>query len=100
MIRILLEFLLPLVLPTLVYAGWMALEKRRAERLGKGEAPSWREAPWVWLSLAGVVLAALLLFGLALMRDTGNAKGQYVPPRMEKDGRIVPGHVEPRGAQR
>jgi hypothetical protein len=94
MIRILLEFLLPLVLPTLVYAGWMALEKRRAERLGKGEAP------WVWLSLAGVVLAALLLFGLALMRDTGNAKGQYVPPRMEKDGRIVPGHVEPRGAQR
>lgn len=100
MIRILVEFLLPLILPTLVYGLWMALERRRAEKLGKGEPPGWGEAPWLWLSLAGVALAGMLTLGLTLMTDTGNAKGQYVPPRMEADGSIVPGHVAPKAPAR
>ena len=96
MIRILLEFLLPLILPTVVYGLWMAFERRRQEKLGRGEPPTWRDAPFVWLGLAGVVLTAVLLFGLVLLRDTGNAKGQYVPPRLAPDGTIAPAHVEPR----
>ena len=100
MIRILIEFLLPLLLPTVVYGLWMAYERRRQEKLGRGEMPGWRDAPWVWLGLAGVVLTAVLLFGLVLMRDTGNAKGIYVPPRMAPDGSIAPAHVDPRPPSR
>ncbi|MBL8833276.1 MAG: hypothetical protein JNL71_12870, partial [Rhodospirillales bacterium] len=70
MIRILLEFVVPLVLPLAVYAAWMAMEKRRADKLGHGEAPTWAEAPWVWLSLAGVLLAGVVTVGLVLMQGS------------------------------
>jgi len=93
-IRILLEFVVPLVLPLAVYAAWMAMEKRRADKLGHGEAPTWAEAPWVWLSLAGVLLAGVVTVGLVLMQGSQEARGTYVPPRMGEGGAVVPGRFE------
>ena len=95
MIRILLEFIVPLVLPLALYAAWMAMEKRRADKLGHGEAPTWAEAPWVWLSVAGVVLAGVVTVGLVLMQGSQEARGVYVPPRMGEGGTVVPGRVNP-----
>ncbi|MBL8808413.1 MAG: hypothetical protein JNN22_16320 [Rhodospirillales bacterium] len=94
MIRILFEILVPLVAPVFVYAAWMAMEKRRAEKLGHGEAPTWAEAPWVWLSLAGLVLVGVVTLGTVLMQETAAPRGTYVAPRMGEDGAIVPGYVE------
>ena len=95
MIRILFEFVVPLVLPLVLYAAWMATEKRRAEKLGHGETPGWSEAPWVWLSLAGLALAAVVTAGAVLLQDPPAARGNYVPPRMGEGGVVVPGRVEP-----
>ena len=95
MIRILFEFLVPLLLPLALYAAWMAMEKRRADKLGHGEAPSWAEAPWVWLSVAGVVLAGVVTVGLVLIQNADGPRGVYVPPRMGEGGAVVPGHVDP-----
>ncbi|MBI1245388.1 MAG: hypothetical protein GC202_10315 [Alphaproteobacteria bacterium] len=94
MIRALFEVLLPLILPVFVYAAWMAMEKRRAEKLGHGEAPTWAEAPWVWLSLAGLILAGVATMGTVLMQETSAPRGTYVAPYVGEDGAIVPGHVE------
>ena len=94
MIRILFEIVLPLVLPVFVYAAWMAMEKRRAEKLGHGEAPTWAEAPWVWLSFAGLLLAGVVTMGTVLMQETDGPRGTYVAPRMGEGGAILPGHVE------
>ncbi len=84
MTYIFLRYLLPLLLPVLVYAGyvlWCRQTGRTAESIS-----------WVWLLGAGVVLAALVAG--ALMVDSGAPRNaEYTPPRLE-DGRIVPGRAE------
>jgi hypothetical protein len=106
-IRLLVEFLLPLVAPTLAYALWLAWRQRS----GGGQAASgdtadadadagtprpadWRSAPWIWLGAAGIALVAAVAIGLGMSRSLGGIGGTYVAPRVI-DGRIVPGHVDP-----
>lgn len=93
MIRILLQYILPIALPSLLYVAWLAYENRRIARGGAGRPPRWQEGPWPWLIAGGVVFAVLLSFALANIGGYGTG-GTYVPPRVE-DGRIIPGHVEP-----
>ncbi|MBM3478984.1 MAG: hypothetical protein FJX69_07175 [Alphaproteobacteria bacterium] len=100
MIRLLAEFLLPLLAPTIAYAIWRALA-RRAAPPGEGEpgaapaAASWREAPWIWLGGIGILLVVAVAATLGLTRSLGDiGGGTYVAPR-SVDGRIVPGHLDP-----
>ena len=92
MIRLFFEYLLPLVTPFLVYFGWVWVAARHAEKTG-GQAPDWRQGPWLWLGSAGLALLMALLVAGAL---TGGhpAGGIYHPPMLGPDGKIVPGHVE------
>lgn len=85
MTRIFLTYILPLLLPTLVYFAWAWLMRHKT---GKGK-DWWQEGPWFWLTIAGF---GVLVVVLAITAATGGGKpGQeYIPPRME-DGRIVPG---------
>lgn len=90
MIRVLLTYLLPLVLPTVVYLLWLRLSRPSA---GAGRAAAGddlrRAVPWLWLALAGLALVAATLAALAL--TGGGSPGEtYVPPHVE-DGRVVPG---------
>ncbi|MEY4680169.1 MAG: hypothetical protein ACO3DJ_02275 [Alphaproteobacteria bacterium] len=101
MIRLLAEFLLPLLAPTIAYAIWRAIAARRAAAPGDGEpggapaATPWREAPWIWLGGTGIVLVVVVAATLGLTRSLGDiGGGTYVAPR-SVDGRIVPGHIEP-----
>ena len=94
MARIFFQILLPIALPTILYLLWVAAERRRQERLGSGEAPQWQDAPWLWLGALGVFLAAIMAAALALLGGA-TTEGRYVPPQVI-DGKIVPGHVEPK----
>lgn len=98
MIRLLLEFLLPLFAPTLVYAFWLALRPRPADESPGGAGPataaSGRGTPWMWLGAIGIALVAVVTIVLGMTRSLGEASGTYVAPRVI-DGRIVPGHVDP-----
>lgn len=69
MLRALLTVVLPLALPTLLFFIYYVLvERRRALAAATGQAaPWWVTAPWPWLIGSGVVLAALILFGTALI---------------------------------
>ena len=84
MLRVLLQYLLPLLLPFLVYAAYVAL--------AQGRLPDWlglSDRQWIVLGSAGVVLLAISLATWSLM--TGAPPEEtYIPPRFE-DGRIVPG---------
>ena len=91
--RVLLEYVVPIVLPSLLYLAWLAYENRRVANGGEGTVRRWQEGPWAWLFAAGVAIAVAGTFVLALWRSSG-IEGHYVPPRVE-DGRIVPGHMEP-----
>lgn len=80
--------LIPLLMPTLLYVGWLFLVQRRA---GVAGGPWYAQVPWHWVSMAGagclfVVLAAIALGG----GDTPG--GTYVPAQVI-DGRVVPGRV-------
>jgi hypothetical protein len=89
MLRVLCTIVLPLLLPTAIYVGWLVV----ARRLQRDGTVPWVELPWVWLAVAGTLLLALVLFVVNLHFGT-SATGTYVPPRWE-DGRIVPSHIEP-----
>lgn len=82
------EIILPLVLPTLLYFGYVLYARAR----GAIEVP---EMPWAWLAVAGglllgVTFLALALFGGAPPSDI------YLPPKIV-DGQVQPGHFEPAG---
>jgi hypothetical protein len=98
MLRVLLQYVIPIALPSVLYLAWLVYENRRVARGGTGVLRKWQEGPWVWLFAIGVVLAVSVAIALSLVGGYGT-EGRYVPPRLE-NGRIVPGHVEPAPAAR
>ncbi len=86
MIRQALSILVPLLAPTLIY---LYLKNRT----GTPVAIAAKDAPWVWLSAAGVALAAVILGAWALTSG-GSTESVYEPAHIE-DGRVVPGRVVP-----
>jgi hypothetical protein len=86
MLRVILEVLLPLLLPTALYFLWIVSLRPRAP-------VDWTSLPWLWLAGAGALFVATALF-LAATDFGRREEGVYVPPRWV-GGRIVPGHIEP-----
>jgi hypothetical protein len=97
-------YVLPLLLPTAIYVLWRLISAPRPADGGANRASDeaggaaalavedlWRDAPWPWLALAGVLLLALVLL-VGVFFHGAPQQGHYVPPRME-DGRIVPGEL-------
>jgi hypothetical protein len=87
MLRVVLTVIVPLVLPTALWLGWIAATKR-AEASGG----VWAVAPWPWLLAGGVALAAATLYVVNVGFGRQD-EGRYVPPTVV-DGQLVPGHFE------
>lgn len=82
MLRMLLQYLVPLILPMAIYFAYMA-----ATRWGE---PDWmRQGPWFSLFALGVVLLCGSLIAFALMTGDDPTR-TYVAPRFE-DGQVTPG---------
>ncbi len=84
-----LRYLLLFLLPFILYGGWLLLARRRA--CGHENDPTWRDAPLIWLTSAGMVLV-LVGFVAAAIFDGSDRDCPYVPSHIV-DGRIVPGQV-------
>ncbi len=92
MSRIILQYVLPLLVPFVIYFAWLALSRSKARPADADAAPEWREAPWAWLLIAGLGLLIASLVGLAL--QGGDPLGKtYVAPQFI-DGEIVPARTE------
>ena len=83
MIRIIVQIVVPLLLPAAVYLLW-------ARFVGLHTVEQLRRGPWLWLGLAGIVLVAISA-GIWIALEDQPPEGVYVPPRFE-DGKLVPGH--------
>ncbi|MFO1152428.1 MAG: hypothetical protein U1E42_02015 [Rhodospirillales bacterium] len=98
MSRVLLQYALPLLLPTLLYLlWWSVIGRKKAATAGGGGVLA--QGPWFALSLCGGVLLTGSLVYVALVAGVDpNATGEerYVPPQVQ-DGRVVPGHFEAAG---
>lgn len=79
--------LLPFLLPFVLYAGWVALARRKIAASG-GALAVWPRAHVVWLMIAGVGLVIVSFVAVALFTGS-EVGGTYVPTRLE-DGQIVP----------
>jgi Family of unknown function (DUF6111) len=91
MSRVLLQYVLPLLLPTIVWlVWWFTLGRHRTT--AEGITARIEHGPWFWLILGGVGLLGLSLIYTAITRGF-DPQGTYIPPRWE-DGRVVPGRVE------
>ena len=90
MSRFIVQYVLPLLLPTLVFVGWLVLTRKpgetRAETMARLQG-----GPWYWRVVAGFVLMAAGFIYLGLSHDNP-PESVYVPPRVE-NGRVVPGHM-------
>ncbi|WP_321338979.1 DUF6111 family protein [Breoghania sp.] len=86
MIRIIVVHALLFLLPFIAYAIWLAVVRRSAS------AENWRDAPLLWLTMAGglVVIASLVMLASF---DDKNADATYTPMQF-KDGQLVPGKLE------
>jgi hypothetical protein len=89
MTRTLLQYVLPLLLPTLVFVGWVMLTRGNG---GKGVMARLSSGPWFWLIFIGCLLTGGLLVAVALTGgdDPGTT---YVAPHIEGEG-IVPGQFK------
>ena len=84
--RQLVEIVVPLVLPALLYFGYVLYARAR----GLPETP---ETPWLWLAAAGVLLLGATFAGLALFG--GAPPGEvYQPPKLI-NGVVQPGQYNP-----
>jgi Family of unknown function (DUF6111) len=91
--RILLTIVLPLLLPTALYLLWV-ITLRPARESG---TTLWMALPWLWLAGAGVALLAVVMLVVTVHFGTPQ-EGVYVPPRWE-NGRMIPGHIEPKSGR-
>lgn len=104
---LLFAYLLPLLLPTVVYMLWRIWHERATAPgrvSGAADTPvegdsatlpaseiAWRDAPWLWLAIAGIGLMAVVMLIGAFIHDTAPAL-RYVPPHIE-NGKVVPGEL-------
>ena len=86
MTRIILQTIIPLVLPTVLYFIYVTF-LRRKDPNADIDMPK----PWFRLAAAGLGLVVISLGAIAV--TTGDKPGErYVAPR-QVDGRIIPGHI-------
>ena len=81
------EIVLPLVLPTAIYVGYVFVLRPRS---GGGSLP---EIPWAWLAGAGGFMLAVTFLAIALLGGA-EPSARYQPPKLV-DGKVEPGHFEP-----
>ena len=96
MIRILITYLVPLLLPVLAWYLWTKLSPAKAETPEK--KTGWGAAPWDKLGIAAVVLLAVTLGSVALF--SGEEPGNVYKPARVIDGKVVSGEqrAEPSSA--
>ena len=89
MTRALLEYLIPLLLPSGAFVAYVMITRKTS---GTELEQRLREGPWFWLIVSGFILATGALFITGLTEGYG-PDSTYRPSRME-NGQIVPGEFK------
>ena len=81
MTRIFLTYVLPLLLPTLIYMAWVGYARKKHDN--DDTPPALRKGPLFWCLLAGFMLMAGGLISIALMSgdppDSGQCPERHLP---------------------
>jgi len=89
MTRIFLTYILPLVLPSLIYVLWIWNARRTHDPDSEDDLPGLRRGPLFWSLVSGFLLMITGMITIALMSGDPPDSGTYQSPRLE-DGKILP----------
>jgi hypothetical protein len=93
MLRLILEYGIPFILPLAGYALWIWYRNAYADR-HQGAPPKFEEGPWPLMLFIGAGLMFASMAVTALLSGA-SPEATYVPPRVE-NGRVIPGQmIEP-----
>ena len=92
MTRILFTYLVPFLLPIVIYAGWVWYRTGYVARHG-GAIPKLEQGPWPLLLFLGALLTFAVMGTVALMH--GETAGSMYEPAHIENGKIIPGHLDP-----
>lgn len=97
MIRVVIENIVLLLLPTVLYFSYIYLT--RGTVTNRQQAID--DAPFLWLFVAGAALCMIALAFFASYSGAGRPQDVYIPS-VVKDGKIIPGRIErrPAGAEK
>jgi len=96
MIRILITYIIPLVLPTVMFFLWSAWVSRKIDRTHADVTESFKiKTPWFRLILTGVSLMVIGLILSVLIGPKNPPDSVYRAPRIE-NGKVIPGNFAPR----
>jgi purine-cytosine permease-like protein len=87
MMRIVIEYVVPLLLPTMLWILWLVWGQHRARAAGR-PPPNWQKVPVSWLLAAGLTLAMLIAVGGTMIR--GYSTGHYHPASVDQHGHFRP----------
>ena len=87
MIRILLNYLLPLLLPLLIYLTWVWFNKKNLSKSGVNK-PVIRSSGIFISGFLGIVLMLITLLSMAFIGGSPPGDGKYESPRL-KNGKII-----------
>ncbi|MGD9638643.1 MAG: hypothetical protein AB7U85_06250 [Alphaproteobacteria bacterium] len=82
-------YILPLILPSLIYFGWKHLKQLSGR---KDEKTALSDVPWAILIIIGAILAIVFL-GFFTMGEKAPTSAKYEPPRYE-DGKLIPAKMK------
>ena len=88
MARILLNYLLPLFLPILLYLIWIYILRQRSKKT-KDDVPSINSIGIFSSIVTGILLMMLSIIIAAVLGGSPPGRGDYQSPRYE-DGKIIP----------
>lgn len=106
MVRIIITYILPLLLPTIMYFAWASWVRKKiaanhAQAQNDDDTVTAEEiaaydikAPWFRLILAGVILMGVGLLLTVFLSPKNPPDSVYQPPRIE-NGKVIPGHYAP-----
>ena len=86
--RVLLQYLLPLVGPLVLYLLYMTFMRKIAAKKG-ADVPPIEQHHMFWSIMAGLFLMIMALTTFAITTGEDPGRGTYQAPRME-NGRIAP----------
>lgn len=89
MLRILLTYFWPVLIPLVLYTLWFIWARRQEE---EGKDPlEWTDGPWA-MTLIVTLLVAILCF-IPVIKNKTVHKDSYQPAQF-KDGKLIPGKIE------
>ena len=92
MTRIFLTYILPLVLPSLIYVLWIWNARRTHDPDSEDDLPGLRRGPLFWSLVSGFLLMLTGLITIALMSGDPPDSGTYQSPRLEGDKILPPSY--------